>query len=28
LDRADWLVAMICEFLDTPMPEEQRGEDG
>jgi pimeloyl-ACP methyl ester carboxylesterase len=28
LDRADWLVAMICEFLDAPMPEEQRGEDG
>ena len=21
LDRADWLVAMIGEFLDAPMPE-------
>ena len=28
LDRADWLVAMIGEFLDAPMPEGQRGEDG
>jgi pimeloyl-ACP methyl ester carboxylesterase len=26
LDRADWLVAMIGEFLDAPMPEGQRGE--
>jgi pimeloyl-ACP methyl ester carboxylesterase len=26
LDRADWLVAMIIEFLDAPMPEGQRGE--
>jgi pimeloyl-ACP methyl ester carboxylesterase len=28
LDRAEWLVAMIGEFLDAPMPEGQRGEDG
>lgn len=28
LDRADWLVAMIGEFLDSPMPEGQRGESG
>jgi pimeloyl-ACP methyl ester carboxylesterase len=28
LDRADWLVTMIGEFLDAPMPEGQRGEDG
>ncbi len=28
LDRADWLVAMIGEFLDSPVPEGQRGEDG
>src|SRR5215212_1657713 len=27
LDRADWLVAMIGEFLDAPMPEGQRGEN-
>jgi pimeloyl-ACP methyl ester carboxylesterase len=26
LDRADWLVAMIGEFLDSPMPEGQRDE--
>ena len=26
LDRADWLMAMIPPFLDTPMPEEQGGE--
>jgi pimeloyl-ACP methyl ester carboxylesterase len=28
LDRADWLVSMIGAFLDSPMPEGQRGEDG
>jgi pimeloyl-ACP methyl ester carboxylesterase len=28
LDRADWLVAMIGEFLDAPMPEGQRVENG
>jgi pimeloyl-ACP methyl ester carboxylesterase len=28
LDRADWLVAMIGEFLDSPVPEGRRGEDG
>ena len=26
LDRADWLLAMITQFLDAPMPEGQRGE--
>jgi pimeloyl-ACP methyl ester carboxylesterase len=26
LDRAAWLLSMIPPFLDTPMPEEQRGE--
>ena len=26
LDRADWLMAMIPPFLDTPMPEGQGGE--
>jgi pimeloyl-ACP methyl ester carboxylesterase len=25
LDRADWLVAMIGEFLEAPMPDEQVG---
>ena len=28
LDRADWLLSMIGGFLDAPMPEGQRGEDG
>jgi pimeloyl-ACP methyl ester carboxylesterase len=28
LNRADWLVSMIGGFLDAPMPEGQRGEDG
>ncbi len=28
LDRADWLVAMIGAFLEAPMPEEQRSEEG
>jgi pimeloyl-ACP methyl ester carboxylesterase len=28
LDRADWLLSMIVGFLDAPMPEGQRGEDG
>ena len=28
LDRADWLIAMIGEFLDSPVPEGRRGEDG
>ena len=28
LDRADWLLPMIGGFLDAPMPEGQRGEDG
>jgi pimeloyl-ACP methyl ester carboxylesterase len=27
LDRADWLVPMIGEFLEAPMPEEQGGEE-
>jgi pimeloyl-ACP methyl ester carboxylesterase len=26
LDRADWLLSIIPSFLDTPMPERQRGE--
>ena len=26
LDRADWLLSMIGEFLDAPMPKGQRGE--
>jgi pimeloyl-ACP methyl ester carboxylesterase len=28
LDRADWLLAIISLFLDTPLPEEQAGEAG
>ena len=28
LDRADWLLSMISGFLEAPMPEGQRGEDG
>jgi hypothetical protein len=28
LNRADWLLSMIGGFLDSPMPEGQRGEDG
>ncbi len=28
LDRADWLLSMIGEFLDAPMPEGQQGEGG
>jgi pimeloyl-ACP methyl ester carboxylesterase len=28
LDRADWLLSMVGEFLDAPMPEGQRGEGG
>jgi pimeloyl-ACP methyl ester carboxylesterase len=28
LDRADWLLSMIPQFLDAPVPEDRGGEDG